>query len=420
MNFNLLIFVLLIFLSTALGAWERTGHLTLEARQFEDDGHSDTFENQRAIEAHYSGKGDFGDKFFILSFAARYDDQDKDRNLLWPEDIYLTTPMFEASTFIVGYQIFNFSYMEAFHPLDVINARILDVSIVNADKMGELVMGFETELGQGNFRFYLMPYPTRPIIPGKSSRLRLNADFHKSVWIGQDGEEPDWSDHFLISWERSFDSLDLMFVTSKSMDRSRLIMGTENYTEFKGTVYPDSSDFFTLFFYERFFSGVNFVYNFESFQMKGSLAYSYYLAEDEIYTPVGLQRPYDHSIAAFGFEKQISHSNGTDSTLLIEGQKVFVNQDDIDNYALQNDVFIGWRWAFNDVNSKELTFGTMADLSSSLHEGFSQLKYSQRMFETWKIELFVIDYYIPDKANLNALGLFRDKEHFSIKLTRYF
>lgn len=412
--------IVIFFSPVAYAEWERSGDFTLETRQFADDNEDDTYENQRAIEVHYRGKGQFGKNFFTLSYGGRYDDQDRGRNLLWPEDIYLNRQMSDNVNFVVGYQIFNYSYMEAFHPLDVVNAVILDVSLVNVDKMGEFVIGTEIYAWDGNLRLYLMPRPTRPVLPGRDSRLNLDIDFHRSVWIGQDGEEQDWSDHFLVSFEKSFDDFDLMIVTSKGMDRQRFFIGTEKYTEFNGNVFPDNADLFTPFYFERFFSGMNTVYNFNSFQLKGSVAYSYYLAEDEIYTAGGLQRPHDYTVTALGFEKEFSHDGGIDSTLIVEGQKAFVDDADIDNFALQNDMFIGWRFAFNDVNSKELTIATMIDLSKSDHEGFSQFIYSQRFMESWRFEFFIIDYYIPAKSNINALGLFEDKEHASFKFTRFF
>jgi len=414
------IFCLLSSLEAFAENWERTGNITFETRQFENDGVNDTFENQRALEVHYKGKGDFGENFFTLSFAGRYDDQDKNRNMLWAEDIYLQRQVSEKVSFIAGYKIFNYSYMEAFHPLDVVNARITDVSLVNADKMGELVIGVDIDAWDGNLRFYLLPHPTQPILPGRDSRLNLKLDFHQSVWIGQDGEENDWSDHFLISFERSFESFDLMFVTSKGMDRNRLLIGNENYTEFNGSVFPDSPDLFTPFYYERFFSGLNSVFNFDGFQLKSSLAYSYYLAEDQIYTLKELQNPSDYTVAALGFEKQVGHNNGMDSTLIAEGQKIFVSKKDEPNLPLQNDLFLAWRLSFNDLNSKQITLSTMLDLSKSEHEGFSQFIYSQRFAETWKIELFFIDYYIPGDANINGIGIFRDKEHVSMKFSRFF
>lgn len=415
-----LLFILLFLSLYAHAEWEKSGDMTLETRQYVDDGEDDTYENQRALEIHYRGKGDFGKTFFTLSFGGRYDDQDKGRNLLWPEDIYMSRELSERVTFVAGSRIFNYSYMEAFHPLDVVNAVIIDVSFINADKMGEFVVGTEIEAWEGNLRLFLTPRPLRPILPGRESRLNLDIDFNRSVWIGQDGKEQDWSDHFLISYEKSFDDFDLMLVTSKGMDRQRFLIGTEDYTEFNGNIFPDDADLFTPFYYERFFSGVNTVYNFDGFQLKGSLAYSYYLAEDEIFTAGGLQRPYDHTIVALGFEKQFSHDGGVDSTLIIEGQKVFVDDRDIDNFPLQNDVFIGWRFAFNDVNSKELTIATMIDTSKGDHEGFSQFIYSQRFLESWRFQFFVIDYYIPGDSNINALGLFEDREHASFQFTRYF
>ena len=315
--------------------------------------------------------------------------------------------------------------MEVFNPLDVANARIFDVSAVEFDKLGELFLGIESYVYKGDFKFFLTPHPTRPILPGKDSRVNLPKNFNKAQWLGQDGDEPDWSDHFIMSYEKVFDDFDLMFLFSKGMDRNRLFIGTLDYSRLGSVYIPDSSDVFTPFYFERYFSGVSTVYNFSSFQLKGALAHSYYLAEDEVLNvnselEVQLKSPKDYSVAVLGFEKSISHSGGIDSTLLAEVQYSFIHEDDEEEFPLQNDLFLAWRISFNDINSKTLLFSILQDLESPEQEGFTQFKYSQRFSQTWFYEIYFVDYFIPDDASLEGLGLFREKEHVSLKIKKYF
>jgi hypothetical protein len=419
------LFIITLCFLDAHANWDNKGSVTLEVRQFEDDEIDETFENQRSLLFKYHGEGEWDSLNAKLSFVGRYDDQDPKRKMVWPEDVYLKKSFFEESSISAGYQIFTYSYMEAFHPLDVTNAKILDVSIVNAQKLGELFIGFETEVNGGDFKFYLLPNPTRPELPGKDSRLNLAEDFNKAHWVGQDGEESDWSDHFLISYEKSYDDFDIMFVTSKGMDRSRLLIGTLDYSTYNGNVFPDNLDLYTPFYYERFFSGFNTVYNFESFQFKSSMAYSFYLAEDEVLIvkapkEVELKRPHDYGILAFGIEKPFSFDNGLDTIYIVEYQTISVADEDRDSFALQNDLFLAVKLSFNDINSKDLTISAMLDLEKGDQEGFGQIVYSQRFFESWRFEMSYLDYFIPEDAALSGIGIFKDKEHYSLKIKKYF
>lgn len=399
--------------------------VTLEVRQFQDDGEIETFENQRSLKGHVEIEKDWDDYSSKVSLNARYDDQDPSRKLIWAEDVYLKYQATENSTISAGLQVFTFSYMEAFHPLDEMNARIIDISVVNSEKIGEPFLGFQTFAWEGDFKFFLLPYPMRPVLPGKDSRLNLPNDFEQGRWIGQEGEEDDVSNHFFASFEKTFDSLDLLLLTSKGMDRSRLLVGTIDYSVFGNSAFPDTANVFTPFYFERYLSGANAVYNFDSFQVKGSVAYSYYLSDDEILvarseTEFYTVTPSDYTALALGVEKPITHSGGIDSTLLVEYQTIFSDTQDRESFVLQNDLFLAWRLNLNDINSKQITLSSMVDLESSELSGFAQLSYSQRFFESWKLEFAVLDYFIPEDAPLSGLGFFRDKENATLKIQKYF
>lgn len=401
--------------------------ITLEVTQFEDDGDSDTFENQRSIKLHVEGEKEWSTIEAKFAVNARFDDQDSERNILWFGDTYLINPISDKLELRAGFQVFNFSYMEAFHPLDSLNARIIDVSLVNSEKMGEPFISLQTYKWDADIKFILLPYAIRPVLPGKNSRLNLPQDFNKARWVGQDGKEPDISNHFAVSFEKTFDSYDILALVSKGIDRSRLLIGTIDYTVFGDTPFPDSADFFTPFYFERYLTGVNGVYNFESFQLKGSLAHTYYLSDDEILVVKSgtesnpefeLVKPQDYTAMALGFEKPLSHSGGFDSTIIVEYQNILTSEKQ--RFPIQNDLFAAWRFSFNDINSKQVTLSILQDLESTDLAGYMGVAYSQRFLETWKIELGALTYFIPDDAPLNGLGFFRDKGNVNLKVQRFF
>lgn len=412
--------------------WETKGtELTLETRQFLESGQGDSFEQQRSFrfKTHWEKQIDRGEIRAIIS--GRYDDQDPNRNLFWAEDLYITKNFNEKYELLAGFKTFNFAALEAFAPLDAINARIFDVSIVNAEKMGELAFGVSVEKFEGDLSFYLIPHPTRPILPGKNSRINLPENLDDAVWMGNTDDEPDWDDHFFISWEGILKDWDTTFLVSKNIDRTSTIVGTDNYTIGFGNAVPKAgqSKFNTPYYYERFLMGVNLVGDWRDDLIKISVAHSYYLSETEIYSaqmalaastdPDDLQAPQDYTVIATGYEHPISFDNGLSSSLFIEHQYMkFKGDDNQAGFPLANDIFAAWRVDFNDINSKQITLSGMYDLEGN-QEGFVQLDYSQRYKENFRFKVGILEYIIPDDSPFTGYGIFRDTEHLYFNLTYY-
>ncbi|MAZ46953.1 MAG: hypothetical protein CME65_00230 [Halobacteriovoraceae bacterium] len=406
-----------------------TSEFTFEVRQFADDNEDETFENQRALKLRTHVEKEFGKTKFTAILSGRYDDQDPNRNLIWPEDVNIRTRAFGKYDLTAGYKIFNFSAMDAFNPLDSINARIFDVSIVNAEKMGELALGVSLEKFQGTLSFYLLPNPTRPVLPGSQSRINLEENLDSAIWMGSNDDEPDWDDHFLFSWEGMFGDWDALMIFSKGIDRSRTIVGSDDYRITAGNAIPNSTKFNTPYYYERYLTGINLVGLLGDDLLKFSAAHAYYLSETEIYTaeqalarssdPEDLVFPPDYTSVALGYEHPLEHDSGMSSSLLAEYQSIFfAGGENAAGFPLANDLYLAWRINFNDINSKQLTFAGVYDLEGN-QEGFVRLEYSQRFMEVFRIQTGVLEYMIPDDSSFTGYGIFRDTENAYLNLTYY-
>lgn len=410
--------------------WElKTSEFTFEVRQFSDDDDDETFENQRAlkIRTHIEKETEKGK--FTAIISGRYDDQDPNRNLMWPEDLYYQHRLAQKYDFSVGFKTFNFSAMDAFNPLDSINARIFDVSIVNAEKMGELALGLSTERMDGTLSFYLLPFPTRPVLPGSQSRINLEENLDRAIWMGSNDDEPDWDDHFLVTWEGMFGDWDSLLLFSKGIDRSRTIVGTDDYNITAGNAIPNGTDFNIPYYYERYLTGINLVGPIGDDLLRFSAAYAYYLSETEIYTaeqalarssdPDDLVFPPDYTSVALGYERPVEHDGGYSSSLIAEYQTIlFAGGENVAGFPLANDIYLAWRLNFNDINSKQFTIAGAYDLEGS-NEGFVRVEYSQRFMEVFKIQTGILEYMIPDDSSFTGYGIFRDTEHAYMNITYY-
>ena len=67
----------------------------------------------------------------------------------------------------------NWTATEAFHPADVINSRYLDSNVENFEKLGEAMVSFKWDVGDGNLTGYFIPFVMDPIMPSRRSRLNL-------------------------------------------------------------------------------------------------------------------------------------------------------------------------------------------------------------------------------------------------------
>lgn len=402
---------------------------TMELRQFADDDDDETFENQRAFKARIHAEKELGGGLLKAIVSARYDDQDPNRNLFWPEDLNYSKLLASKYNFQVGYKIFNFSNMDAFNPLDTINARIFDVSIVNAEKMGELALGVSAQKLGGYLSFYFLPNPTRPVLPGSNSRINLDTNLDTAIWMGSKDDEPNWDDHFLISWEGMFGDWDATIVITKGIDRTRAIVGTDDYNITLDNAIPNGTKFNTPYFFERYLTGVNLVGPIGDDLLKLSLSHSYYLSETEIFTaqqaleessdPDDLVTPSDFSTLAIGYERPLEMSGNLSSSLIAEYQyQYYAGGENQAGFPLANDIFLAWRLNFNDLNSKQLTLSAMYDLEGN-QEGFIQVDYSQRFMEVFKINAGILEYMIPDDASFSGYGIFKDTEHAYLNITYY-
>lgn len=416
---------LLILYTTGAHAFNLKADLELEVRQFQDDDNKETFENQRALKAHLEGSHSWGATQLDFSFNYRYDDQDYFRNIFWSEKTKLKTELFRNFWVSFGTEIFNHSYMEAFHSLDVGNARIIDLSLVNSEKIGEPFIGFQTILFDGDLTFSLTPMPADPRLPGKNSRLNLPQNLNKAIWLDENGETNSTEDYFILTYEKTFDNFDLLLLTTKGVDRSRFSSGTLNFIEIGGSPFPLETDLFTPYYYERTLSGATSVYNFDSFQLKASLAHTHYLSSQEVLsarssTDFFLSRPQDHTAWTFGFEKPISLGDGVESTLFVEYQYIDIGKEDRASFALQNDLFVAWRVEFNDIDNKVLTLSTLFDLGQEQDDGLIQVSYSQRIKNSWRVELSVVDYFISESERISGFSFLQNQEHASMKVKYFF
>ena len=238
----LLVFTLL--LSSEMSAkLEYSGVTAFEFKQYKNNNDPETIDQNvgGAIQLNSSyDKGKYGR--WYLGLFLQGDTKDENRNTLTIEEanysLFLNEQ--ENTRILLGYNVYSWSIMEAFHLVDNINSLHYTSHSENLKKRGELVLELERTFNLGSLSFYFFPKFETPVLPGKESRVGLMVDFASPVIIHdrkikEDGILPQFG--MRLTWE---ENISFSLYSFYHIDRHAPLYGTHKYEEVK--VNPDDED----------------------------------------------------------------------------------------------------------------------------------------------------------------------------------
>lgn len=406
-------------------SWAGQGEVGFEYRRFESDDNIQNADTGVAILSRVESA--FETDMFKHVFRAfgRVDQKDSDRSLVVIEDGYFSVLLGEQQSWkiLAGYKLFNWTATEAFHPADQINSRNYDSNVESLEKKGEVTIEIEKSLENGSFALYFFPKFEAPVFPGDRSRLGFGADLERVVWIdsGDATSNQNWGVQFGGRFSTTILDMDLSLHFLHHMDRSFPVVGTHRYVNVAGVPTPTAFPT-TPYYYRSNQVGMTAVLPYESFVFKLEAASRTFDNDLLIYTTKGLRRAEDNSEVALGTEYSIAHENGAESFVFVEGQMMFgPEQSRMEEMSLfQKDIFLGYRYAFNDIMGKEFFLSFIFDAERE-HEFLYNLSYSQRLSDIWKIKTGLRYYDAPKKeATVTGLELYNGDSYAFVTLTRFF
>jgi hypothetical protein len=409
---------------------ESKGELGAESRLFWPDKTKDTYLGNAAIAGRLQADTDLdedGDTSARARMFFRLDPGDDVRTLVVPEELYLSSES-ELLRIRVGYQMINWTATEAFHPADVINSRILDGNFENPEKIGEPIAAARLEIPNGNVEVFAMPLFTAPVLPSARSPLSFGGAgvglgealvLDRSGRLTENRLQPQWGAQVQQTWGDA----DIALHVVQQIDRAMPLIvidpvaarahpvfqsvtqlgGTYQHAAFDGTMLKLEAAYRI---YDRPDGGV-----FESSRPLVGIG------------PVPIPRR-NHVMAAAGVEQSLSRGDGSETSLLLEGQALIDVQGDYPELLqplFQNDVLIGMRHAFNDEQSTSFLATAIIDVKNpeQLVMGASL---SRRLGDDWGLTTGLRFLRVPPK-NPAAPVLFEnlnDKHQVYIDLKRYF
>ena len=396
--------------------WDSKGEIVLETRAFSDDDQDFSQDVGLGLFSRLEASYKKGAWRLRMRGFARIDRKDSDRDLTAFEEAFVgyRKSGWEAR---LGFQMLNWTATEAFHPADVVNSRNLDSAIENPEKLGELMFSLRRRMGQGGLTFYYLPRYEEPKLPGPHSRLGFvppGFQITPPVWIESDGRisENNAGTQWGLRFNQTLGDGDLSLFYLDHMDRQQPAV-TIDLTTPSPSVSPSR---LTPYYFRVKDLGVTYQHVLGDWIFKLEAAHKDFI---EVATGPAVE---DHTQVAFGIDYGWSATDGSETTLLLEGSAVLGTNEQQRALlsSFQRDLLLGYRRAFNDIMSRSVLVTVIVDMERS-HELLANLEYEQRLSDTWRVKAGLRWIDAPQKEDL-PVGLERldEANQAYLNLSRFF
>lgn len=408
------------FIKSPAMAWQYQGQISLESRVFEDDEEEQTQDFNLSLFTRLEAKNRQGPWRVKLRGTARVDSEDSERNMVVGEEAWVDYKQNRWNCRL-GKQMMNWTATEAFHPADTFNSRVWDSNIENADKLGETTLMLGARILSGSLSLYYMPCYEEPRFPSASSRLSTvepGVKFKDAVFIDRNDEVGDNYGHqFGLRLAQSIGSADIGIHTLWHQDRYHPVVLEADEEQSLVPVYLPITEYGLS--YQQVCGGLitKIEYGYKDF--------------DNPQKPIkipgvdGLSEvhQFDHYQFAWGFEYGWSSPKGADMVFYLEGQIVdaldLEQQNSISSF--QRDIMLGYRYAWNDIYSRELFISLIFDVEFP-RERLYNLRYRQRITDNFSASIgirYIQALQSSDGRQGGLQGLDGSNQLFFV-LSRYF
>ncbi|WP_244951677.1 hypothetical protein [Pseudoalteromonas luteoviolacea] len=317
-----------------------------------------------------------------VKLFGRVDSHDKERTH-WDirELSYLT--YWDDYEFKIGIDKVFWGVTESQHLVDVINQTDSVEGFDGEDKLGQPMAQFKAVKEIGTFDFWILPYFRERTLPSTEGRLAfplplLDAQFESSKEHNTLDLAMRYS-HTLEDWDIGLSYFD-------GTNREPYLQQRPNgITPFYAQMWQLGTDIQGVF--------GDWLLKLEAIH-RDSLETYFAMTTGFEYTQVGI---FD-TVMDLGWIAEYSF-------------------DERDSAFNQNDLFVGWRLAFNDMDGYEILFGLSQDLDSQ-HTFSAKLEASGRVGENWKWQVDAWA-FASDQSN-SPLFLLKDEDFIELSLSYYF
>ncbi len=275
--------------------------------------------------------------------------------------------------------------------IDIINQTDQVESFDGEEKLGQpMLQTTFTSDKYGTFDFFYLPYHRKRSFAGEIGRLRFPVLLEKND-LGYESGINKWSPSFAFRWSHYINIIDIGITQFYGSGREPVFAFTSS-----GEIdafYPTISQ-----------SGLDLQITHNAFLWKLESIYRYAEIQDFFALVAGAEYTFSNI-----------NRKGLDIGLIAE--YLYDTRDELALNALQNDLFIGSRIAFNDTHDTSILLGGITDLKSG--STIFSLEASRRFGDSWKLELEARIFGDIDKEEL-ILSNFREDSFIKISASKYF
>lgn len=371
-----------------------SGYVALDQRSFLSspafDDQSDT-DLSLVFEPELYHEWNEGKDSFTFTPFFRYDSQDSERTHLDIRELYWQRVSGDWELRVGISKVF-WGVSESQHLVDIVNQTDLVENPDGEDKLGQPMVRLAWFRNWGTLELYLLPGFRERTFPGRDGRLRPELPVDTDRALYESSAEEGHLDAAL-RWSHVLGPFDVGLSYFRGTGRDPLLR-----------LDTGSGEPRLLPFYEQI----------DQFGLDLQATVGGWLWKLETIHRSGFED--DFSAATGGFEYTFGSPFGTgyDVGLLVE--YLWDERGDQALTPFEDDVFLGTRWALNDVQSTEILAGGVIDLDSDAASLLVEA--SRRLKASWKIELEWRG-FVGIPPNDPAASL-RADDHFALRIARYF
>lgn len=394
-NHSLLGGVFLFFVTQVVYANDFSAYLGLEARYFFNE---PLWHEQDEHSASLSGYFDYykdlnsGNQRIVVSGFGRVDSADENRTHLDVREAYWWTDLSSVELFLGARKIF-WGVTESIHLVDIINQDDLVENIDGEDKLGQPMLEAQFIRDWGTIDVFVLPYFREKQFPSESARLRAGVPILDDA-VYQSSEEEHHVD-LALRWSTYVDIWDIGISHFSGTNRDPLLLPHVVDGVFVGLM-PHYRQI------EQ--TGLDIQATIGAWLLKME-AISVY--EEEYGRNSALVGGIEYTFFTLG-------STNMDLGVIAEYQ--FDDRIGVRKSNGQNDIALGARLAFNDVDATEFLAIFSQDLDDS--NQFVSLETSKRFTDNWRVELEA-RFFNHIESGTMEYDL-REDDYLQLEVRRYF
>ena len=260
------------------------------------------------------------------------------------------------SEFSAGLRKVFWGVTESAHLVDIINQTDGLESFDGEKKLGQPMVKYSYSANFGTFDFYYMPYFRPRVYPGENGRLRtpivLDGDQFQYESAAKQGHQD-----FAVRYAHYLGVFDFGLSYFRGTGREPIVTSIEQFNPVWGIIDQVGLELQAT-------TGPA-LWKFEGIVRKNAFQ--------------------DMEALATGVEYTFGNIKNTGLDIGVIGEYLWDSRGDMALSSMQNDLFVGARFAFNDIQDTQILAGGIFDLERSTH--LLSIEASRRIKNSWRVEL---------------------------------